>query len=132
MKALALLAIPVIACTAVACDRRSREVSHPFYVQELSDSTEQALYRCPDGPDGGCAIDGLPGPNVVAAGADDTHVVVAQQSNGRVVYFYFARVPEEAGAYGLNPELIVGPLDRRTFEQAKKQLSLPDFDIDDR
>jgi hypothetical protein len=124
--------LALITCVVAACGQASQEVSHPFYVQELPDSVERALYRCPGGPNGGCAIDGLPGPDLVAAGADAIHVVVARRFEGRLEYFYFARVPEEAGAYGHNPERIVGPLNKSAFEDAKNRLNLPDFKIDDR
>lgn len=62
-----LLLFPCLLAAAAACDRVT-EVDHPFYLTYVEDSREVALFRCPHGPDGGCAINGLPGPRV-AAGA---------------------------------------------------------------
>ena len=67
----------------------------------IEDPREVALFRCPNEPGTGCAIDGLPGPYLVAAGADKRFVVVAQHSDpdvsGPNQYYYFARVPQETG-----------------------------------
>jgi hypothetical protein len=118
---------------ATACEWRPVEVSRPFYLMYIKDPREVALFRCPDGPDRGCAIDGLPGPRVIAAGADARFVVVAQLpedgASGPVRYYYFARVPQESRGWGLNPEKVVGPLDEVAFAQAKTALHLPDLTV---
>jgi hypothetical protein len=88
-----------------------------------------ALFRCPHGPDKGCAIDGLPGPKVTAAGASRRYIDVAQLKSGVVVYYYFERVPQESGGYGANPEVVIGPLTEDQFLQAKTRLGLPDLTV---
>ena len=117
--------IAMLLLPAAACDRKV-EVDHPFYLWSIESSEETALFRCPQGPDEGCAIDGLPGPRVFAAGADKKHVVVASTQG----YFYFARVPNETGGWGANPEKIIGPLTEEEFASAKQQLALPDFTVE--
>jgi hypothetical protein len=92
----------------------------------LPDSAERALHRCPDGPGGGCAIDGLPGPDVFAAAANTTHVTAARRRDGREEYFWFARVPEERRGWGRNPERIIGPLSRAQFEAEVARRGLPE------
>ena len=131
MKVLLFLAF----CSLVlaGCDRRYKEVDHPFYLMFIEDPRDVALFRCPDEPGIGCAIDGLPGPYVIAAGADKRFIVVAQRSDPEVIgptrYYYFARVPEEAFGWGKNPERIIGPLDDQEFAAAKDRLRLPDFAV---
>lgn len=126
-----LLSLCTLAITA--CDRRYNEVDHPFYLMFIEDPREVALFRCPSEPGIGCAIDGLPGPYVVAAGADRRFVVVAQRSDpdagGPTRYYYFARVPQETRGWGNNPERIIGPLDDQEFAAAKARLHLPDFTV---
>ena len=116
-----------------ACDRRYKEVDHPFYLMFIEDPREVALFRCPNEPGIGCAIDGLPGRYVVAAGADKRFVVVAQRSDpdvsGPTRYYYFARVPQETSGWGNNPERIIGPLDEQEFAAARAKLQLPDFTV---
>lgn len=124
----------VVCILAVAgCDRRYKEVDHPFYLMFIEDPSEVALFRCPDQPGTGCAIDGLPGEYVIAAGADKRFVVVAQRSDpvasGPTRYYYFARVPEETSGWGNNPERIVGPLSEQEFAAAKAALRLPDLSV---
>jgi hypothetical protein len=111
-----------LACAA--CGGGPVEVDHPFYLDALEDQ-EAALFRCPNGPDEGCAIDGLPGPGVLAAGADERHVVV-QSTSG---YYYFARIKRETRGWGDDPERIVGPLDERAFAEAKARLDLPELSV---
>ena len=128
-----VLFIGGIALAAAACDRGVVEVDHPFYLMSIEDPREVALFRCPGEPGVGCAIDGLPAPRIVAAGADQRHVVVAQQrasdASGRTSYYYFARVPEESRGWGNNPERIIGPLDEEEFALAKANLRLPDLSV---
>lgn len=110
-----------------ACGQGAIEVAHPFYVIPVPDSTMMGLYRCPDGPSEGCAIDGLPRPAVLATGADNTYVVIKRRGGEdgvkRTEYFYFRR-PPEARAWG---EAIVGPLTQAEFEAAKARKGLPPF-----
>ena len=113
-----------------ACGSQVREVGGPFYVMRLPDSQGRALFRCPEGPKNGCAIDGLPGPDVVRAGADNRYVVVERQVAGRSEYFYFARVPEERRGWGQNPERIIGPLDAAAFDEARSRLDLPGLSVE--
>jgi hypothetical protein len=128
-----------------ACEARWRPLGGPFYIGYTEDPRDTAIFRCPDGPDGGCAIDGLPGPRVVAAGADDRYVVAMQHPGwgdqadlSRTQYFYFARSPQEGPGYGSGvdpspanpsgiPEHIVGPMTREAFEADKTRLRLPEF-----
>ena len=122
-----------LALLAGSCGRRVVEVDHPFYLMSIEDPREVALFRCPDRPGTGCAIDGLPGPRVVAAGADDRFVVVAQrpiEDAGPTRYYYFARVPREASGWGPNPERIVGPLDEAAFAAATARLRLPALNVE--
>jgi hypothetical protein len=107
-----------------ACGSRPFEVDAPFYLWHLEDE-EAALFRCPHGPDRGCAIDGLPGPTVLAAGADKRFVVV-RSTNG---YFYFARVPSEKSGWGNSPEKIIGPLTENEFVATNAKLSLPPLTV---
>jgi hypothetical protein len=109
------------------------EVSHPFYLMQV-EGGGFALFRCPMGPDEGCAIDGLPGPYIAASGADERFVVVSQrpddQGRGLMQYYYFARVPQETRGWGHNPEIIVGPLNETQFALAKSKLDLPEFTVE--
>ena len=101
-------------------------------------SEDMALYRCPGGPDGGvgCAVDGLPGSTVFAAGADSRYIVVARHPRDNNLthkdvtqYFYFARVPQESKGWGQNPEKIIGPLSKTEFDAATTSLKLPPLSI---
>jgi hypothetical protein len=118
-------ALIALALACAACGRGPIEVDHPFYLHHFEDPDQVALVRCPDGPDGGCALDGLPGPIIVAAGADERFVAV-QSNRG---YYYFARVPQEVRGWGSNPERIVGPLDDEEYAAAKARLGLPDLTV---
>ena len=125
--------LTVCSISLAACDGRYHEVDHPFYLMFIEDPRGVALFRCPKEPGIGCAIDGLPGPYVVAAGADKRFVVVAQRSDpdgsGATRYYYFARVPQETSGWGNNPERIIGPLGDQEFAAAKAKLKLPDLTI---
>lgn len=128
MKALLCLSLAV-ALLVAGCGRQPVEVDHPFYLSFLEDPREVALFRCPTRPEDGCAIDGLPGPRIVAAGADKRFIVVAQEptSGEEARYYYFARVPEETHGWGNNPEKIIGPLTADQYSRAKLALSLPEL-----
>ena len=105
-------------------------VDHPFYLWHTGRPELTALYRCPQGDDGGCAIDGLPGPRVIAAGATKQHVAVQQmQPDGTTVYYYFARVPEEVRGWGNNPEVIIGPISKAKFDEDQGRLGLPELNV---
>jgi hypothetical protein len=109
---------------STGCESRFTEVDPPFYLHYWENG-DVDLIRCPRGPGSGCSVDHLP-KNVLAAGADK-HFVVARSNAG---YFYFARVPQETGAWGNNPERVVGPLDAADFQAAKRQLRLPEFEVE--
>jgi len=113
-------------------------VSGPFYLMYFETRDQMALFRCPDGPDRGCAIDGLPDATVYAAGADERYIVVARHPHVEAdhsfdqsvsEYFYFARINNERRGWGNNPEQIIGPLNDNQFRTAKRKLRLPDFSI---
>ena len=123
---------PLTALLAAAllsgCARYPRQVDGPFYIDEVADSGEVYLFRCPGGPEKGCAVDGLPGPRIVAAGADRRYVVVAQASGaeaGGLSYFYFSRVRDERFGWGRDPERIIGPLTPAEFADATRRPHLP-------
>jgi hypothetical protein len=117
---LSLLALPLLS----ACGSGAVEVDHPFYLASLEDEPP-SLVRCPEGPDRGCARDGLPGPGILAAGADARFVAV--RSTGG--YYYFARIPNEVRGWGNAPERIVGPLDANAFASADAELDLPPLNV---
>jgi hypothetical protein len=125
--------LAAVALAASGCGSPAVEVDHPFYLMFIEDPREVALFRCPKDPGNGCAIDGLPGPFVTAAGANKRFVVVAQQPDadggGPERYYYFARVPQETRGWGTNPERIIGPLDEPAFAAAKARLGLPEFTV---
>lgn len=126
-------ALLLLAALTGGCDSSYVEVDHPFYLRHHELPHRFALFRCPNGPGEGCAIDGVPGPEIVAAGADERHVVVERRATragrGPSEYLYFARVPEETGGWGRNPERIVGPLDADEFAEAKARLRLPELTV---
>ncbi len=107
------------------CSNNAIKVSGPFYLDYIEDPSQVALFRCPSGPSKGCAIDGLPGPEVIAAGASKNFIVVHNTSG----YYYFKRVPEERRGWGNNPEEIIGPLSESAFKDAKARFNLPDFTV---
>jgi hypothetical protein len=116
-----------------ACSRAPAHVVGPFYLDTLPDTSDVYLFRCPDGPGNGCAVDGLPGPGIVRAGGNSKYVVATQadRSDPRALhYFYFARVPQETRGWGHNPEKIVGPLTKPEFDLARQSLGLPADDIE--
>lgn len=132
MRGRAALLLAAVASVTGACDRQI-EVDHPFYLMTIDSPPEYALFRCPQGRDQGCAIDGLPEPRVIAAGANENFVAVARlplpEGSGPIGYYYFARVPNETSGWGANPERIVGPLDEAAFSEAKSRLGLPELTV---
>lgn len=129
MRCMLRLLPVLVAPFVVSCDRNPVEVSHPFYLTYPENPADMALFRCPEGPKNGCAQDGLPGPKVIAAGADRRFVTVAVERDGGTAYYYFARIPQETRGWGLNPEKIKGPLTEEEFKSAKSLLALPDLNI---
>jgi hypothetical protein len=115
----------LIALLGGGCEPRFKEVDHPFYLGHFEDPDDLSLFRCPTGVNGVCAVDGLPGPGVVAAGADKRFVVVQSKAG----YYYFERVPQETSGWGNNPERIRGPLSEPDFAAVKARLRLPDFEV---
>ena len=116
MKARQLILIGFALATA-ACGQRAVEVDHPFYLMFIEDPRQVALFRCPGQPGVGCAIDGLPGPYVEAAGANERFIVVAQRAGadrvGPTRYYYFAAGPGGDGRMGQQPRA-----DRRPSRRA--------------
>jgi hypothetical protein len=110
-------------CTA--CDGGPVEVSDPFYLWHLEDPRATALFRCVDVRALACAIDGLPDPPVLAAGAN-ARFVVLRKTEG---YFYFRRAPQERRGWGRDPEVIIGPLSDAQFGEAQQGLGLPDANV---
>jgi len=130
----AAISLPLLLLTA--CEPQNTHVVGPFYLSYFETRDEMAVFRCPEGPDHGCAIDGLPDATVYAAGGDRKYVVVARhpRTNGSIKrnvseVFYFARIRDERSGWGNNPEHIVGPLTEKQFDSAKRELGLPSFSI---
>lgn len=130
----AIIALPL--WLLLACKPQNTHVVGPFYLSYFETRDEMALFRCPGGPDNGCAIDGLQDATVYAAGGDNKHVVVARhpRTNGSTKqdiseFFYFVRIKNEQHGWGSNPERIVGPLTEKQFDIAKRELGLPNFSI---
>lgn len=118
--------------TLLAGCGRAVPVDGPFYLDYIEDRDAMALMRCPTGPRGGCAIDGLPSGGVFAAGANPRYIAVARHPGGNraiTEYFYFARIAEERRGWGLNPERIVGPLSQPEFDAAARRLGLPELTV---
>ena len=136
MRRVKRLAIGLLPLLLAACGDDVTPVDGPFYLTYLETRDQMALYRCPKGPNDGCAIDGLPDATVFAAGADKMYIVVARHprvggaTNRQVTeYFYFARIPQEREGWGFNPEKIVGPLTQVQFDADKSRLHLPEFSV---
>jgi hypothetical protein len=119
--AISLFLIPVLG----ACDNGMQEIAHPFYLGRFEASGPIWLFRCPNGPDDGCANDSLPDGDVLAAGANKQFVVF-QMSDG---YYYFRRIPLEANGWGDEPEKIIGPIDENGLAKATKNFGLPRLTI---
>jgi len=101
------------------------EVSDPFYLWHLEDHDAPALFRCADASRFTCAIDNLPGPPLLAAGANAHFVVLYKPED----YFYFRRIADERSGWGANPEVIIVPLSKERFAAMKAELGLPDPNI---
>ena len=119
----AALASATALCTA--CNSGPVEVSDPFYLWHLEDPQATALFRCVDVRELTCAIDGLPDPPVLAAGANAQFVVLRKPEG----YFYFRRTPQERRGWGRDPEVIIGPLSDSQFVAAQQDLGLPDANV---
>jgi hypothetical protein len=129
-----VISLPLLLLTA--CEPEPIQVAGPFYLTYFETRDEMALFRCPDGPEHGCAIDGLPDATIYAAGGNRSYVVVVRHPrvNGVIErnvseFFYFARIANERRGWGNSPEHIVGPLTENQFREAKQKLGLPDFSI---
>lgn len=117
--------VALLALLGTACDNGPVEVSDPFFLWHLEDPEATALFRCVDVREMVCAIDGLPDPPVLAAGAN-ARFVVLRKSEG---YFYFRRTPQERHGWGNNSEAIIGPLSQKRFTASQRELGLPDASI---
>lgn len=100
-------------------------MSDPFYLWHLEDPQATALFRCVDVRELACAIDGLPDPPVLAAGANARFVVMRKREG----YFYFRRTPQERRGWGYDPEVMIGPLSDTQFGAAQRELGLPEANI---
>ena len=118
-------AVAVRALLLSGCNRMAA-VDDPFYIGSIENAGETYLFRCLEGAGKACAVDGLPGPGVVAAGADRNHVVV-RLADGN--YVWFRRVPQEKSGWGANPERLIGPLDEAGFRKAQARDHLPEPSI---
>lgn len=127
--------VPILLFFAVVsgCGKSSVEVDHPFYLMDYGESGETfALFRCPHDPGHGCSLDQGFGPGVVAAGANNRFVVMEMRPSSKTAepaFFYFARIPQETGGWGLNPEKLIGPLDPAEFGKRRVALGLPDANV---
>ena len=117
--------VALMALLSTACDNGPVEVSDPFYLWHLEDPQATALFRCVDVREMVCAIDGLPDPPVLAAGAN-ARFIVLRKSEG---YFYFRRTPRERSGWGNDPEVMIGPLPQKQFTVAQRELGLPHANI---
>jgi len=132
-----LLPIGLLLLLLGGCGSDYVHVAGPFYLSYIETPDQMALVRCPNGPENGCAGDGLPGETVYAAGANDRYIVFVRHPHGvdhsfdrRVSeYFYFARIKNEWQGWGNEPEKVVGPLTDNQFQIAKWKLGLPNFSI---
>ena len=114
-----------IAMLGAGCEPSPQKVAGPFYLDTTPDSREVALYRCPNGPDQGCAIDDLPVLNVIAAGGDKDFIAIHSTSG----FYYFRRVDSERSGWGIKPEIVVGPMSESEFNVASRKLNLPALSI---
>jgi len=114
----------LLAFVLTGCEGDPIEVSHPFYLWHLEDPSGIYLFRCLE-PAKGCAVDGLPGPGVTAAGADKKYVVVKTDHG----YFYFKRTAHETKGWGSDPEKIIGPLNEQDFKATAEKLQLPNLSV---
>jgi len=129
-------AIFLFALLLSGCGPDATHVAGPFYLTYIKNPRETSLFRCVDQSTESCAGDGLPGPTIFAAGANEKYVVVVRHpykdgsfDRNRMEYFYFARVKEELHGWGENPEKIIGPLNEVAFLAAKNRYHLPDFSV---
>jgi hypothetical protein len=117
----ALLMIPALA----ACNNGMEEVAHPFYLGKFEASGPTWLFRCPEGPNEGCANDSLPDGEVFSAGANKKFITF-QLLDG---YYYLERTPLETNGWGKESERITGPLDEAEFLKAMAVQRLPPLTI---
>ena len=125
-------------CSLPAVDEH---VAGPYRLIATDESSLTTLDICNDDV---CAGDGLPDPTVFAAGADAKYVVFAQHpaskprgsgvdavgsADDRSVtnYYYIIRVPDEAR--GIRKSNLIGPMDKKAFDEAKARMRLPGFSI---
>ena len=130
--AMAAIGVAFLVFSALYADREYVHVAGPFYLTYFERRDRMSLFRCPTGPSGGCAGEGLPDETVFAAGADARYVVVARHphGNGNVTeYFYFARIDRESRGWGNGPEKIIGPISEDAFNAARASLKLPPLSI---
>lgn len=94
------VAIFLFALLLSGCGRTTTHVAGPFYLTYFENPHEMLLFRCPNGPDEGCAGESFPDATFFAAGASEKYIVLARHpyndqnrslDRDRTEYFYFAR-----------------------------------------
>lgn len=123
--------LPLFALLLGACGGfvHDETLAGPWRLVAVDRQEDMMLCRSIEG--GGCAGDGLPGPRIIAAGADERHVVVirrAPSSDARTggsadEYYYLIRTSDEATRGGS----LHGPFDVAQFAAEKARLGLPEF-----
>lgn len=119
-----ILSLMAVVAFSAGCERSPLKVAGPYYLNTMPDSSAVALWRCPNGPNQGCAVDGLP-TEVIAAGSNKDFITV----HGAKGYYYFHRINNETSGWGTRPEKIVGPVSKNEFDAAKRKLRLPEPDM---
>ncbi|QIK77988.1 hypothetical protein G7077_02745 [Sphingomonas piscis] len=100
----------------------------PYRLVAVDTMEQMSLCRDID-PSGSCAGDGLAGETLFAAGANNRFIALAIHPNGdrtRTDFYYLVRSAREADDGGRGA-VLKGPLDERSFAEAKARLDLPRF-----
>lgn len=118
--------IPIFALLLGACGGfvHDETLAGPWRLVAVDRQEDMILCRSIEG--GSCAGDGLPGPRIIAAGADERHVVVIRRApSGRSAdeYYFLIRASDEATRGGT----LHGPFDASQFAVEKARLGLPEF-----
>ena len=126
------LILALAACWPFAGFVHDETLAGPYRLVAVDADEQMAICRSVPAS-GDCFGDGLPGPTVYAAGADDRYLVAARhpydgttQNRGVTEYYYVKRLPGDGGA-GTARDRTVGPLTGPAFLRARRQLGLPPF-----
>lgn len=128
---LGLIAIAVL--LLAACGPTDRQLVGRYRIQYVDTFDDMSMRWCND--DGGCAGDGLPGPQLIAAGYDEKYVVATvhpydghdKPDTNITEFYYVIRAFETNNGQGLPYKGIRGPLTESEFWAAKTRLHLPEF-----